>query len=293
MGEFIGFLQNQTIEGSTAEVADLAGQWRAARDRVNELTLSEAGIADTATITPIPDLLEPLAAELLASPVTRQNFGVSPTKVGMVELDKLVVHQKLINLTYANQLQSLLTEAPTAAELFRFAMPTDGRYDPVPNVGPINIGPHGPLMWAAVSPSTDFRVLNTMMLNPEQISGMKVNGRATQVFAVAVGYGTNLLAGIRVAGRLILRNGSHRAYALRAAGQTHVPMLIQEIPDDERAELLPPEVKLDESLYIAHPRPPLVSDYFDDRLHIVVQVPRNAKQVRVQLAYEESQALGV
>jgi len=211
----------------------------------------------------------------------------------LVELDNVVVYQKKVNLSYAQQLVGLLGHSPTDEDVFRFALPLDGRYDPVPNVGPINVGPHGPLMWAAVSPSNDFRVLTTTMLDPDQISGMKVNGRPTQVFAVLIGYGANLLSGISVGGRVILRNGSHRAYALRSAGHTHVPMLIQEIPNAERSELLPPEVKEDEALYTEHPRPPLLRDYFDDRLHVVVHVRRNAKQVRVQLGYEESPALGV
>lgn len=290
MSEYVAFVKTQN---PSAEVIDIAGEWRAARDRINALTVDEAGIADTAVTSALPEALKALAAAVLGDTVVRQTFGVTPTRIEMVELDKLVVYQKVINLTYAAQLQSLLAGQEAEDELFHFSLPLDGRYDPVPNVGPINLGPHGPLMWAAVSPSTDFRVLATMMLDPGQIAGLAANGRPTQVFAVAVGYGSNLLGGLQVGSRVILRNGSHRAYALRAAGHTHAPMLIQQIPEGETEELLPPEVKQQEELYTSHPRPPILRDYFDDQLHTVVQLPRNAKQVRVQIGYEEGPALGV
>ena len=293
MGEYIGFSKTQTIEGQSADMSQLADDWRSARDRIKALTLEQSGIADSDVISSLPETFDNLASAVLSDSVVRQTFGVTPTSIAMVELDKLVVYQKVINLTYAAQLQSLVAQQETDEELFHFALPLDGRYDPVPNVGPINMGPHGPLMWAAVSPSSDFRLLATTMLDPQQIQELNANGRPTQVFAVAVGYGSNLLSGLQVGSRVILRNGSHRAYALRAAGHTHAPMLIQQIPDGEAEELLPPEVKQQESLYTTHPRPPLLRDYFDTELHNVVHVPRNAKQVRVQVGYEEGPALGV
>lgn len=293
MGEFIQFLQTQTLEGAAADAGNLADQWRVARNRIDELTANEAGIADIPVASELPVSLGGLASALLNDPLTRQTFGVTPTSVEMVELDKLVVYQKMINLTYAGQLQSLVGDAPTEEALFQFALPMDGRYDPVPNAAPMSFGPHGALLWGAVSPSSDFRVLNTMLLDPTQISGLSVNGRPTHVFAVAVGYGSNLLSAIRIGSRLVLRNGSHRAYALRASGVSHAPMLVQDIPSNEESELLPPEVQQHRDLYLAHPRPPLLRDYFDAELHIVVSVPRKAKQVRVQVGYEEGPALGV
>jgi hypothetical protein len=293
MGEFTQFMRTQTLGGASAEMAELADQWRASRDRLDQLTLAEAGIADQATTADLPEAMAELASGVLNDPVVRKTFGVAPTSVEMIELDKLVVYQKRINLTYADQLQSLRGDDSTDEELFDFALPMDGRYDPVPNVGPLSMGPHGPVLWAAVSPSADFRVLNTMMLDPAQISSMAVDGRPTHVFAVAIGYGSNLLSAIRVGSRLVLRNGSHRAYTLRASGTTHAPMLVQTIPANEESELLPPEVEQQRDLYLTHARPPLLRDYFDPELHVVVHVPRTAKQVRVQVGYEEGPALGV
>jgi hypothetical protein len=64
-------------------------------------------------------------------------------------------------------------------------------------------------------------------------------------------------------------------------------MLIQNIPAGEEGELLPPVVQQQRDLYLTDPRPPLLRDYFDNDLHVVVNVPRQTRQIRVQFAYEE------
>jgi hypothetical protein len=64
------------------------------------------------------------------------------------------------------------------------------------------------------------------------VDGLDFAGVPKYVVAIAVGYGANFLAAAHVEGRLILWNGSHRAYALRAAGHTHVPCLIKGCPGE-------------------------------------------------------------
>jgi hypothetical protein len=68
--------------------------------------------------------------------------------------------------------------------------------------------------------------------------------------------------------------------------------LIQDVPEGEEAELLPPEVAQHRDLYVKSERPPLLRDYFNDDLHLVVHVPRKTKQLRVMVTYEEGGAPG-
>ncbi len=293
MGEYLGFLKTQTLEGQTAEVGELAEQWRAASARVKQLATTEAGVADDPPTAALPSSLTGLAEKVMQDPVTRQSFGITQNEIKMVELDRLVVFQKQINVTYAGELQAALGEGPSDEDLLGFALPIDGRYDPTPNVAPIQFGPVGAQVWGAVSPSMDYRVLSTALLDPAQVSGMDINGRPSHIIAAAIGYGSNYLSAMRVGSRLILRNGSHRAYALRKAGHTHAPVLIQNIPDGEEGEHLPPDVQLQRDLYLSDPRPPLLRDYFDDDLHLVVHVPRKTRQLRVVVTYEEGGAPGV
>ena len=213
--------------------------------------------------------------------------------IEIVELEKLVVFQRTVNLSYVAELQQALGQDPDEEAVFHFVLPTDGRYDPVVNAAPIGPGPMGPLAFAMVSPSQDLRVLKTAMLDPAQVEGFNINGRATQIIALAVGYGTNYLSAMRVGTRLILNNGTHRAYALLAAGHTHAAMLIQDIPPGEEKDHLPAPVQAELDAYLSSPRPPLLRDYLDEALHVVVHVPRTARSIRVVLNYEEGTAPGM
>jgi hypothetical protein len=286
MGEFFGFIEGQTIEGQNSDRPALAAQWRNAHARIQELESTEAGLTELAS-QPLPTPLQALADELLADPVVRKSFGFTVNTVEMVELDRLVVFQKYINMAYVRQLQGLLGDQSSAEDLFRFALPISNRYDPTPRVGRT-----GQFAWTMVSPSNDFRVLETVLLDPSQISGLSTNGMPTQIVATVVGYGTNLLSASRVAGRLVLRNGSHRAVALRASGHTHVPMLISELPKGQERELFP-EIAQHYEAYVEAARPPMLRDYFDEELRMIVHVPRTMKQLRVTAAFDESYTPGL
>lgn len=43
LGEYMGFLKTQTVEGQTTDDAALAEQWRAANGRIQQLEMTEAG----------------------------------------------------------------------------------------------------------------------------------------------------------------------------------------------------------------------------------------------------------
>jgi hypothetical protein len=91
------------------------------------------------------------------------------------------------------------------------------------------------------------------------------------------------------AGRLILNNGSHRAYALREAGVTHVPCVIQQIAGLEELSLVAPgAVRRRPRLYLEHRRPPMLRDYFDPQLRSIVPSVRRLRQVTVRFRIEES-----
>lgn len=291
--EFVGFMKLETVDGQTADVADLADQWRAANVRVRELEVGEARAADEPTVHDVPAALASLAKRVVADPLVRKSFGMSPFEVKLVDLDQLVVFQKRINLAHAEELDAFLGPTPSDEDVFHFCLPLDGRYDPPTRAGVIQTGPNGPQAWAVLSPSTDFRVVETLMLDPAQIPGLDVSGRPTQVMALVVGYGTNFVSAMRVGGRLILRNGSHRAFTLVVKGIKQAPMLIQTIPEGEEEEFLPPDVLQHQDLYLANPRPPMLRDYVDDALRVIGHVPRRMKQVRAGLNYEESYVPGL
>jgi hypothetical protein len=288
IGEYLGFVLNNTTQGRTTPLEELADRWRLANDHVKELEESDPDWADDPEVADLEQSLQPLRDKLLAEPAVKQNFGFAPFEIGVVELDRIVVFQKHINASYAEQLQTLLGDDPGPEDIFEFCLPIDRRYDPLPKVGPVSAGPKGVNGWAFISPSTDLRMLEMQVLEPQQVRGCQWQGAPKFFVVAAVGYGINFLSAVRIGNRLVLKNGSHRAYALRASGHTHAPVLIERATRPEEVELLLPQIAEQRDLYLSAPRPQVVKDYFDERLRMLVHIPRTARQVRVQIGYEEA-----
>jgi hypothetical protein len=281
LGEYLGFL-SQTLESQTLDQADLASRWRDANDHVRQLEQSEVGWADSPQLGELPKSLEPLRDQVLRDPTVKRAFAIVPVDIAIVELDKLVVFQKHINLAYAGSLRAVLPGDATDVDLFRFGLPFDGRHDPEIHGGQI-----GQNVWAFSSPSTDMRVLELRRLDPSEVPGFVTGGIPAAIIAAVVGYGSNYLNAIHVDNRLVLNNGSHRAYALREAGYTHAPCLIQKVSRREELEIFGnAELNLRPDVYLTDTRPPLLKDYFDPELRMLVHVPRKHWQVRVAVQSE-------
>src|SRR5258708_1549064 len=100
MGEFLGFAEANSNDAQHLDFSKLAQEWRDANDHLKTIETSESGLADYPTIASIPTELEPLKQRVLNDPMFQRSFAMIPTDIGYVELDKLVVFQKYINLSY-------------------------------------------------------------------------------------------------------------------------------------------------------------------------------------------------
>ena len=132
LGEFLGFLQTQTVEGRATTPGELTGHWRSANDHIRELERTEAGFADAPPVAALSGGLSALRDEVMGDPIVQRSYSIVPTEIAMVELDRLVVFQKHINLEYVKRLRDLLPSSPTEEDLFRYCLPFDWR---LPEVG--------------------------------------------------------------------------------------------------------------------------------------------------------------
>jgi hypothetical protein len=140
-----------------------------------------------------------------------------------------------------------------------------------------------------MSPSNDIRFLGTMKLQAANIKDYPPPGNIVGVLGIAIGFGSNFLNALYVGKRLILNNGSHRAYALRKLGVTHVPCIIQHASSLENLEILAASKVIDKSDYfLKNPRPSMLKDYFDSRLHKVIPVHRQLKQIIVKFEVDDA-----
>lgn len=271
--EYLGIAQ-QSAEGSPSDIKALMDEWRKGSDRIAAITPTEAGLADGASMAPVPAELDELRERYVANPVVMRAFAALPFDVKMINLDEVVVFQKMINLTYAKKLGASLQASMSAESLMKFSLGIDQVRPPVRGA------PAAQNAFSFLSESLDLRVLDVSVLNPTQITGFTPQGQSERVIAIVVGYGTNALNLAHVNGRLILNNGSHRAYALHAAGFRQVPAVVQEISHVEELAFFPP-VKDNADVYLVNPRPPMLRDYFDRQLHTIIDVPRKLRHVRV------------
>src|SRR5262249_4784634 len=224
---------------------------------------------------------KPLLARVREDPVFRRAYGSLPTAFAVVELDRLVVRQKTINLAQVRRLQQQLGPDADAKAVFRLCLPFDH-----PTIPPrVTALPDGGFEFA--SPSNDLRFLEAVALRPEQVPGLQSVGPVAGVVGLVVGYGSNYLNAIAAEGRLVLHNGSHRAFALRDLGLTYAPCVIQHARTPaELARAATGALRRRPDAYLKRRRPPLFKDYFDPRLRQLVRLPPVVRQVRVRFTGE-------
>ena len=279
---FLRFVRHHAVKSQHEDA--LIEEWQKAKDHVAQLEEEEAGCADHPTIAKIDPNSEyrPLLVEFLKDPLVRNGFNTVPTEVAMVELDSLVVYQKHIDLTYVRQLRWRLGLSPSNEEVFRVCLPFDH--------------PQPPAKWSRldddsyvfVSASNDLRFLGALPLRPEHVQGCPHPGALLGIVGLAVGFGSNFLNAVYAEGRLILHNGSHRAYALRELGLTHVPCVVQHVSSrDELGVVGPSDVQRDPDYFLKSPRPPMLKDYFNPKLRKIMPANRVHRQVRVQFTTSE------
>jgi len=280
--DYLDFVRNWVQGGADMDPRALCDEWRAANDHYYDLEKREAGIAEKADCLELPPAMRPLAEELAARPSFRITWDCLPTSFGMVELDKLVVYQRHVTLPFVEALQAQLAPPPGPEALFRFCQPLERR-DP-----PISVRRLDEERYLFASESTDFRFHKAVLLRPEQIVGFESFGPIGAVVGLVVGFGSNFLSVIRSDGRMLLHNGYHRAHALRAAGFTHAPAVIQTVTRlDELALVAAPRVVDEPAFYFAAKRPPLLKDFFDPRLSKVLPVRHRERLIEVSFDYDE------
>jgi hypothetical protein len=273
---YLSYVEDMVVGGAAADKAKLADEWRTANDYYYELEESEAGIADQVEHSELESSLTPLIDAIKADPRFIHTFDAMPTSFEMVELDKLVVYQPFVTLDFVDNIKMRLGPVPSAEQLFRFCLPTEHPE------APVQIQRVGSRRFVFASESTDIRFHEPVLFERGRITDYDSFGPVVGVVGLVVGFGSNLLNVIRSDNRLLLHNGYHRACALRAAGITHVPSIVQTVTRlDELDVVARREITDRAAFYFRAKRPPLLKDFFDPKIRKVFRVHRQMRMIEV------------
>ena len=279
---YLDYMQDTAIGGAAMSRSALVDEWRTANDYWYELEQSEAGIADRVEIRDIDPGLQSCIDEVMASDRYRRGFNELPTRFAMVELEKLIVSQRHVDIHHTERLKARLAGDTSPEQLFRFCMPVHNEESPVDMR---RLGSKRFLFW---SKSSDFRFHEAALLQASQISGYEPFGPVGAAIGVMLGYGSNLLNVVQSDNRLLLHNGHHRAYTLLEMGFTHAPCIIRTVTRrDELNLLVSADAASDPSFFFRAARPPMLKDFFDPRIRKIVKVPRLMRLLEISIDVKE------
>jgi hypothetical protein len=282
--KYLSFVRDQVVDGADFDRGVLMDAWGRANDYYQELEESETGICDEIDVRELDPALAPLAAEVAADPRYHNAFHTLPTAFAMVELDKLVLFQTRVMQQGVDRLRAHLGPAPDSETLFRFCQPQEH------HEAPVKIRRVGSDRYVFTSESSDFRPHKPVLLRPDQIRDHESSGPISGVVGLVIGYGSNFLTALRQGedGRVVLHNGYHRAYTLRALGITHAPCVVRTITrHDQLGIAAAKDVAQDPDFYFASARPPLLKDFFDPKIRKVHQVYKRLKTIEVEFKVRE------
>ncbi len=279
---FLNYMSSRPVDAAQQDMGLLSEDWRVAHSQVRRLRKAEATWADNAPIYSLPHSMEALLPRVQEDPYFRKTFSYVPWEIGLVELDRLVVCQNLTNLAQVERLTQRMGSIPSQEQVFKTCLPFEH------SLAPFDMARLSDRTFDFASPTNDLRFLEAVPLRPEHLSGYQSFGPVAGVVALVVGYGSNYLNVLQWQGRLVLNNGNHRAYALRALGVQQVPAVIQKISHQDEVNVLGHhQLRKYPDDYFRHPRPPVLKDYFDAKLSRTVRLPRTTRHIRASYSIEE------
>jgi hypothetical protein len=279
--EYLGFVARRVVGGDKLSPMGLADEWRAANDHYYHLEQTEAGEADRFRTRALPAGLASRVEAVIADPHFRATFDAVPTTIEWVELDRLVLWQGSVDDTFATARGAPLGVRPDPARLFDYCLPL--RRDPPPFTVRRLAADH----YQIISEATDLSAQSPRLLDPIMRDTLETTGPVAAALALPVAFGANFMSAIRSDNRLLLHNGYHRAYALRAMGVRYAPCVVQTVTRRDELKLVADSrVASDPAFYFRAARPPMLRDFFDSKLtkRLIVHPIRTVVDVRVTAA---------
>ena len=275
--EIVRHVQFDGVQEERGRAEEIEDRFRTAAKHMDELRRRESGLPDTLVVDRPPEKLLPRLAQIESDVLFRRAFSAVPTSFAIVEIDRLVAPQRVVNLDYVAHLSSQLT-GEDLNDLVEFCL-TPGSSPPTVRVLQVS---SDEILFS--SRCADLRLLGgfSKPIGPDDLAWAHVGGQPISAVTLLLGFGAAPVNAWATDARLILNNGFHRASALKSRGITRMPIVIQhvsnaalQIPDDEL-------FGLSREYLVRDPRPPLMKDFFDPLLTLDLRFKPRLKTIRLR-----------
>jgi hypothetical protein len=250
--------------------------WDGLQKHVRTLIKREAGQADTIQVKPIPDMYHSYIEAFASDPLFQKTFSHLPISFNLVEIDKLVAPQRTVNLNYVSRLLDSYPKSPKINDLLNICVSPNRKLDPIQH---LEVAPNTHVF---SSPNSDIRFLGAFVkkLSSEDLDYAVLGGLPAAAVIAFVGYGGAPINVLKADSRVVLNNGFHRVYALRSAGITEIPVVVQHVKNVQ-LEFPQAVAGLPKDYLLNVPRPVLVKDFFEKDFAITIRVRERIKMVTV------------
>lgn len=275
--EFFRIVQTLLIESDERSIVSLTLAWRRASRRVQALQQLEPERARVSALRPLPQSMTEIAAACLMEPALSHAQQLYPRQWALVELDRLIVPQRHINLEWVSNLHEHLGGASSDADIVRLSA---GANVPEPRVDLVRSDDG---TYTFTCSSGELRFLGSRALDASLATSQAPTARITHLIGLMVGFGLQCMSAVHYGDRLLLTNGVHRAYVMRQLGLTHAPCLVASLTHEDELELVgagESRARYERLLRLA--RPPLLADFFESGLCERLRLRRHSRALQLQ-----------
>jgi len=276
--EVRNYLRTQAIPDEAGRIAEILQAWQIVQPRVQELVESEAGLAAQVAVENLPQDIDERVGRILNSDLIRKTFQL-PLGVALIDIDKLIVPHRAVNLDFISRLHSELPAKPRRDDLIKFCLSSERPLAPIQH---LELGQN---IHVFTSPSVDLRFLGAFLkdtLTTDDIVYAQMGGVPAAAIISFVGYGVYPVNVFLTENRIVLNNGFHRVYALRVLGIEKIPVLVQRVANPQLE--FPAQISgVPKEYLLGHQRPVLVKDFFEPDFTTDIRVRNRLRSVTVQV----------
>jgi hypothetical protein len=273
VGEVVEYVRTNATAEEIDRLPEITAAWNAIRPDIDAVLASEAGLSESVKITDLPPEKAAEAAALVSGKLLQRGLNLR-NAVALVEIDKLIAAQRRVNLNYVDQIAAGLPNEITLDFLLGFCLSPKREGAAIQH---LDLGRNS---HAFSSPSADLRFLGSFLktLSPADIESAESGGLPVVAVISFIGYGDSPVNVLWSGSRAVLNNGFHRVYALRQRGVRTIPVILQ-FASNALLEFPSHLVDLPREYLLAHPRPVLMKDFFEEKFNTVLKVKNKLKTV--------------